>query len=294
MTVDDKHVTMPRKTRASKRTAAEYETEPQEQEPDVATPVANADEELNASNLGEHDDSDVTDDEMVEQEVREEDDAFLKELTTLEGVDASAEEDDLDDEEASSSDELFQGLDEAEPDSEDEEEDDDEADDEGEAITAKVAPRRKTARAKPARAAADKDDGAATTIPRPSQLTTAISKGTGNAGQAETQEEGKYLVLTSDDDTSDDEHSTNRVGRIPMEWYHDYEHIGYGLDGKKVCGWRWATCGLTGTDWLPCVVDIQAKAEGSSTKVFGQDGRKGLQPHRYDRDRTRRWQCVVT
>jgi ribosome biogenesis protein ERB1 len=224
VTVDDKHVTMPRKTRASKRTAAEYEAEPQKAETEETTPVFNADEELNASNLGEHDDSDVTDDEMVEKEVRAEDDAFLKELTSLEVGDDSADEED---DEQSSSDELLQELNEtAEPDSEDE------ADDEGEAkpTAAQAKARRKTARAQPAKGA-DDDDDEAPIVPRPSQLSTSVAK-TGD--NAVTQEEDKYLVLTSDSDTSDDEHSTNRVGRIPMEWYHDYEHIGYGLDGKKV------------------------------------------------------------
>lgn len=41
-------------------------------------------------------------------------------------------------------------------------------------------------------------------------------------------------VVSSDSDTSEDEHSRNTVGRIPMEWYDEYEHIGYDLDGKKV------------------------------------------------------------
>lgn len=40
--------------------------------------------------------------------------------------------------------------------------------------------------------------------------------------------------MSSDSDTSDDEHARNTVGRIPMEWYDGYEHIGYDLDGKKV------------------------------------------------------------
>lgn len=26
----------------------------------------------------------------------------------------------------------------------------------------------------------------------------------------------------------------NTVGNIPMEWYKDYPHIGYDLDGKKI------------------------------------------------------------
>ncbi|XP_063041800.1 ribosome biogenesis protein bop1 [Engraulis encrasicolus] len=37
-----------------------------------------------------------------------------------------------------------------------------------------------------------------------------------------------------DDDTSDEEDIRNTVGNIPMEWYNDYPHIGYDLEGKKI------------------------------------------------------------
>ena len=36
------------------------------------------------------------------------------------------------------------------------------------------------------------------------------------------------------DDTSDEEDLRNTVGNIPMEWYEDFPHIGYDLDGKKI------------------------------------------------------------
>ncbi|XP_075996267.1 ribosome biogenesis protein bop1 isoform X2 [Genypterus blacodes] len=35
-------------------------------------------------------------------------------------------------------------------------------------------------------------------------------------------------------DTSDEEDIRNTVGNIPMEWYKDFPHIGYNLDGKKI------------------------------------------------------------
>ena len=38
----------------------------------------------------------------------------------------------------------------------------------------------------------------------------------------------------ADYDSSDEEEIRNTVGNIPMEWYKDYEHIGYDLDGKKI------------------------------------------------------------
>jgi len=38
----------------------------------------------------------------------------------------------------------------------------------------------------------------------------------------------------ADYDSSDEEEIRNTVGNVPMEWYKDYEHIGYNLDGKKI------------------------------------------------------------
>ncbi|CAL8299532.1 unnamed protein product [Lota lota] len=37
-----------------------------------------------------------------------------------------------------------------------------------------------------------------------------------------------------DHDSSDEEDIRNTVGNIPMEWYKDFPHIGYDLDGKKI------------------------------------------------------------
>ncbi|CAG8673562.1 7591_t:CDS:10 [Funneliformis mosseae] len=36
------------------------------------------------------------------------------------------------------------------------------------------------------------------------------------------------------DSDSSTENPTNTVGNIPMEWYDDYPHIGYNIDGKKI------------------------------------------------------------
>ena len=38
----------------------------------------------------------------------------------------------------------------------------------------------------------------------------------------------------ADYDSSDEEEIRNTVGNVPMEWYKDYEHIGYDLEGKKI------------------------------------------------------------
>ncbi|XP_069478001.1 ribosome biogenesis protein BOP1 [Ambystoma mexicanum] len=37
-----------------------------------------------------------------------------------------------------------------------------------------------------------------------------------------------------EEDTSDEEDVRNTVGNIPMEWYQDYPHIGYNLEGRKI------------------------------------------------------------
>ncbi|KAF2072138.1 hypothetical protein CYY_006536 [Polysphondylium violaceum] len=37
-----------------------------------------------------------------------------------------------------------------------------------------------------------------------------------------------------DEDSSEDESLVNRVGNIPLEWYEDYDHIGYDVDGNKI------------------------------------------------------------
>ncbi|XP_077982660.1 ribosome biogenesis protein bop1-B-like [Glandiceps talaboti] len=37
-----------------------------------------------------------------------------------------------------------------------------------------------------------------------------------------------------EEDSSDEEDIRNTVGNIPMQWYDDYLHIGYDLDGKKI------------------------------------------------------------
>ncbi|GAB1597418.1 ribosome biogenesis protein bop1-B-like [Argonauta hians] len=37
-----------------------------------------------------------------------------------------------------------------------------------------------------------------------------------------------------EEDSSDEEDIRNTVGNIPMQWYDDYDHIGYNLDGNKI------------------------------------------------------------
>lgn len=37
-----------------------------------------------------------------------------------------------------------------------------------------------------------------------------------------------------DDDSSEDEGNVNTVGNVPLEWYEEYQHIGYDQSGKKI------------------------------------------------------------
>nr|XP_033790748.1 ribosome biogenesis protein BOP1 [Geotrypetes seraphini] len=46
--------------------------------------------------------------------------------------------------------------------------------------------------------------------------------------------QGISLKNEYEDDSSDEEDIRNTVGNIPIEWYQDYPHIGYDLDGKKI------------------------------------------------------------
>ena len=45
-------------------------------------------------------------------------------------------------------------------------------------------------------------------------------------------EAAKYLHV--DDLSSDDEEAGNTIGNVPLHWYDDHDHIGYGLDGKRI------------------------------------------------------------
>ena len=45
-------------------------------------------------------------------------------------------------------------------------------------------------------------------------------------------EAAKYMHI--DDLSSDDEEAGNTIGNVPLHWYDDHDHIGYGLDGKRI------------------------------------------------------------
>ncbi|XP_049607732.1 ribosome biogenesis protein bop1 [Syngnathus scovelli] len=52
--------------------------------------------------------------------------------------------------------------------------------------------------------------------------------------EAEQKDGGGQKKEEYEVDSSDEEDIRNTVGNIPMEWYKDFPHIGYNLDGKKI------------------------------------------------------------
>ena len=49
-----------------------------------------------------------------------------------------------------------------------------------------------------------------------------------------TQKEKKSENNEYEYDSSDEEDIRNTIGNIPVNWYDDYEHIGYNIDGKQI------------------------------------------------------------
>lgn len=56
---------------------------------------------------------------------------------------------------------------------------------------------------------------------------------TNSAPQAK-KEKSVFDDVEYDDDSSDDENNVNTIGNTPLEWYEEYNHIGYDLSGKKI------------------------------------------------------------
>ncbi|XP_034748720.1 ribosome biogenesis protein bop1 [Etheostoma cragini] len=124
------------------------------------------------------------------------------------------EDEDEDDEDASDSDDsVFSGLEDSGSDEDEEEEelsDDEEEDGVEEEVDLKVEPRHtpQVETGKVKKTETDEMEGGVT---------------------EEAKREDEYVH-----DSSDEEDIRNTVGNVPMEWYRDFPHIGYNLDGKKI------------------------------------------------------------
>ena len=73
----------------------------------------------------------------------------------------------------------------------------------------------------------------------PRKFKSAPTKRTNQGDEKEEQmpKEGADLWMHTDDLSSDDEDAEgvgNRIGRVPLHWYDEYDHIGYDSHGKKV------------------------------------------------------------
>uniref|UniRef100_A0ABM5GD14 Ribosome biogenesis protein BOP1 n=1 Tax=Pogona vitticeps TaxID=103695 RepID=A0ABM5GD14_9SAUR len=60
------------------------------------------------------------------------------------------------------------------------------------------------------------------------------SRPCGETQEPEVKEQELSLENEYAEDSSDEEDIRNTVGNIPMEWYQDFPHIGYDLDGRKI------------------------------------------------------------
>uniref|UniRef100_A0A8C2T9B2 Ribosome biogenesis protein BOP1 n=1 Tax=Coturnix japonica TaxID=93934 RepID=A0A8C2T9B2_COTJA len=58
--------------------------------------------------------------------------------------------------------------------------------------------------------------------------------GNGADPQVRSGDGGRLVPDEYEEDSSDEEDIRNTVGNIPMEWYQDFPHIGYDLEGKRI------------------------------------------------------------
>ncbi|XP_053190750.1 ribosome biogenesis protein bop1 [Scomber japonicus] len=117
----------------------------------------------------------------------------------------AAEEEEEDEDASDSEDSVFSGLEDSGSDSED---DDDEEGEEGEG------------------GSHDEDDDDDVKV-EPQQKKKKKKQEVTEVAEEEKKDEYEH-------DSSDEEDIRNTVGNIPMEWYKDFPHIGYDLDGKKI------------------------------------------------------------
>ncbi|XP_036809353.1 ribosome biogenesis protein bop1 isoform X2 [Oncorhynchus mykiss] len=148
----------------------------------------------------------------------------------------AGEEDDADLSDSEES--VFSGLEDSGSDSHDEEEDAEEGDDEEDddaVILDEILTKSRGVETATEPPATDKN------TPTPDVKTAPKQKRKMKKGEGVAMDDGGEKGLSTtrlgdeyEHDTSDEEDIRNTVGNIPMEWYQDYPHIGYNLDGKKI------------------------------------------------------------
>ncbi|XP_034776774.2 ribosome biogenesis protein bop1 isoform X1 [Acipenser ruthenus] len=144
------------------------------------------------------------------------------------GPDVDDDEDLTDSEES-----VYSGLEDSGSDSEDDDDDDEEEEEDKEAEISssaevksgiETAPQGQDAKGKPSKQQSKSQKSA------PKKKV----KAEGENEKLERQPSSAALGDEYEQDSSDEEDIRNTVGNIPMEWYKDYPHIGYDLDGKKI------------------------------------------------------------
>ncbi|KAM8811118.1 ribosome biogenesis protein BOP1 [Eudromia elegans] len=80
---------------------------------------------------------------------------------------------------------------------------------------------------------AEEDDGEPSASPPHARRAPGKSR---NSEAGSTPEEKPDLLVRDEyeEDSSDEEDIRNTVGNIPMEWYEDFPHVGYDLQGKRI------------------------------------------------------------
>ncbi|XP_058475374.1 ribosome biogenesis protein bop1 [Solea solea] len=139
------------------------------------------------------------------EEEKEEEEEEIFNFKNKPAEEKEEEDDDLSDSEES----VFSGLEDSGSDSEEDDDDDKEEDDED---------------------AAEEGDGSdEVTVESQNNQQTEEKTKKKKGGVTGQQQKDEY-----EQDSSDEEDIRNTVGNIPMEWYKDFPHIGYNLDGKKI------------------------------------------------------------
>ncbi|KAM9097831.1 ribosome biogenesis protein BOP1 [Sarcophilus harrisii] len=78
------------------------------------------------------------------------------------------------------------------------------------------------------------EDGQPRSIPKMTQDKLQAETTLQNTTEASNQSQEPKKEDEYAEDSSDEEDIRNTVGNVPLEWYEDFPHIGYDLDGKKI------------------------------------------------------------
>ncbi|XP_068953136.1 ribosome biogenesis protein BOP1 isoform X1 [Petaurus breviceps papuanus] len=82
--------------------------------------------------------------------------------------------------------------------------------------------------------ASSTEDGQPRSIPKMTQDKSQAGATLQNTKEASIQSQEPKKEDEYAEDSSDEEDIRNTVGNVPLEWYEDFPHIGYDLDGKRI------------------------------------------------------------